>query len=58
MFDKRAKVDSFKLGDMVLKWDARYEDKGKHTANLMSYGKALFQSLPLQEGMHFSSRIQ
>ena len=30
VFDKRAKMDSFKLGDMVLKWDARYEDKGKH----------------------------
>ena len=30
VFDKRAKVNSFKLGDMVLKWDARYEDKGKH----------------------------
>ena len=30
MFDKRAKMTSFKLGDMVLKWDARHEDKGKH----------------------------
>jgi hypothetical protein len=23
-------VDDFKLGDLVLKWDARNEDKGKH----------------------------
>ena len=30
VFGKRAKMNSFKLGDMVLKWDARYEDKGKH----------------------------
>ena len=30
MFDKRAKSDSISLGDMVLKWDAKYEDKGKH----------------------------
>ena len=30
VFDKREKSDSFNLGDKVLKWDARYEDKGKH----------------------------
>ena len=24
VFDKRAKSDSFNLGDLVLKWDARY----------------------------------
>ena len=30
MFDKRAKVYCFNLGDLVLKWDARHEDKGKH----------------------------
>ena len=30
MFDKRAKVDCFNLGDLVLKWDTRYKDKGKH----------------------------
>ena len=30
VFHKRAKSDSFNLGDMVLKWDARYKDKGKH----------------------------
>ena len=30
VFDKRAKVDCFSLGDLVLKWDARHEDKGKH----------------------------
>ena len=23
-------MNFFKLGDMVLKWDARYEDKGNH----------------------------
>jgi len=26
--------------------------------NSTNYGKALFQSLPLREGMHFSLRIQ
>ena len=30
VFDKRTKYDSFNLGYKVLKWDARYEDKGKH----------------------------
>lgn len=29
VFDKRAKADSFSLRDLVLKWDARHEDKGK-----------------------------
>jgi hypothetical protein len=29
-FNRRTKVDDFKLGDLVLKWDARKEDKGKH----------------------------
>jgi hypothetical protein len=57
VFDKRAKVNSFKLGDMVLKWDASMRIRESPT-NLTNYGKVLFQSLPLQEGMHFSSRIQ
>ena len=30
IFDRRAKPDDFQQGDLVLKWDARYEDKGKH----------------------------
>lgn len=30
VFDKRVKEDDFKLGDLVLKWNARHEDKGKH----------------------------
>jgi hypothetical protein len=30
IFDKRTKEDDFELGDLVLRWDARYEDKGKH----------------------------
>ena len=30
MFDKRVKVDCFNPRDLVLKWDARHEDKGKH----------------------------
>lgn len=29
-FEKHTKVDDFELGDLVLKWDARKEDKGKH----------------------------
>ena len=29
-FDKKVKDDDFQLGDLVLKWDARFEDKGKH----------------------------
>ena len=29
-FDKRVKIDDFQLGDSVLKWEARIEDKGKH----------------------------
>jgi hypothetical protein len=30
IFDKRTKEDNFKLGDLVLRWDSRNEDKGKH----------------------------
>ena len=30
IFDKRVKADDFQLGDSVLKWDARFKDKGKH----------------------------
>ena len=30
VFDKRVKAYDFNIGYLVLKWDARYEDKGKH----------------------------
>jgi len=30
IFDKKTKVDDFYIGDKVLKWDSRREDKGKH----------------------------
>ena len=30
LFDKRTKAVDFKIGDKVLKWDSRREDKGKH----------------------------
>ena len=30
VFQGRAKLDDFQQGDLVLKWDARHEDKGKH----------------------------
>lgn len=30
IFDNRVKVNDFQLGDSVLKWEARFEDKGKH----------------------------
>jgi hypothetical protein len=30
IFDKRTKEDDFELGDLVLRWDARNEYKGKH----------------------------
>ena len=30
MFDKRAKVDNFQVGDWVLKWDVVRQNKGKH----------------------------
>lgn len=29
-FYKRTKANDFNLGDQVLKWDSRREDKGKH----------------------------
>jgi hypothetical protein len=29
-FDKHYEQEEFQLGDLVLKWDARNEDKGKH----------------------------
>ena len=30
IFYKKVKIDDFQLGDLVLKWEARIEDKGKH----------------------------
>ena len=30
IFDRKVKIDDFQLGDLVLKWDARFEEKGKH----------------------------
>jgi hypothetical protein len=30
VFDKKAKKERFQLGDLVLKWDAPKQDKGKH----------------------------
>ena len=29
MFEKREKVESFQVGDWILKWDAARQDKGK-----------------------------
>ena len=30
IFVKKVKGDDFQVGDLVLGWDARFEDKGKH----------------------------
>ena len=30
IYDRNTKAENFQLGDVVLKWDARNEDKGKH----------------------------
>ena len=30
LFDRRKKASNFNVGDKVLKWDSRREDKGKH----------------------------
>ena len=30
IYDKKAKADEFQIDDVVLRWDARNEDKGKH----------------------------
>ena len=30
IYDRRTKEDYFELGDLVLKWDSKNEDKGKH----------------------------
>ena len=30
IYDRKAKADKFQLDEVVLKWDARNEDKGKH----------------------------
>lgn len=31
IYDRKAKADKFQLDDVVLKWDARNEEKGKHS---------------------------
>lgn len=30
IYDRKSKADKFQLDDVVLKWDARNEEKGKH----------------------------
>jgi len=30
IFDRGEKQENFQINDLVLRWDARYEDKGKH----------------------------
>jgi hypothetical protein len=30
VFDKKAKKERFQIGDLLLKWDAPKQDKGKH----------------------------
>ena len=30
IYDQKAKVDKFQIDNIVLYWDARNEDKGKH----------------------------
>ena len=30
IYDRKEKVDKFQLDDVVLKWDVRNEEKGKH----------------------------
>jgi len=30
IFDKRTKPEDFQVGDLILKWDAVRQDKGKH----------------------------
>ena len=29
-FERKVKFDDFQLGDSVLKWEAKIEEKGKH----------------------------
>ena len=29
-FDEKVKADDFQLGYLILKWDVKFEDKGKH----------------------------
>ena len=39
IFDRKAKEIDFKVGDLVLRWDTRREDKGKHgNFNPLWYG--------------------
>jgi hypothetical protein len=37
VFDKKTKANDFKINDLVLKWDARNEDKGI-MENLITFG--------------------
>jgi hypothetical protein len=43
-FDRKAKKEDFQMGDLVLKWDAPKQDKGKHE-NLKPYGSGPSKSL-------------
>jgi hypothetical protein len=39
VFDKKVKKEYFQLGDLVLKWDAQRQDKGKSMLYISSQGK-------------------
>ena len=42
IYDQKAKANKFQMEDIVLKWDARNEDKGKH-GKFENLGKGSFK---------------
>jgi hypothetical protein len=50
IYDKRTKEDHFELGDLVLRWDSRNEDK-VNMGSLIDYGRVLRPFRPSEEIM-------
>jgi hypothetical protein len=56
VFDKKAKREGFRTGDLVLKWDAPKQDKG-NTTNLKPCGSGPSKSLRFSQITHIGYRI-
>ncbi len=50
IYDRKTKEENFNLGDVVLWWDARNEDKGKH-GKFETYGRDHTKFLHSEERM-------
>ena len=56
IYDRKAKADKFQIEDIVLKWDARNEDKGKH-GKFEKLWKGPYRIVAYQDQNDFGMRL-